>query len=177
VDNASDQMGTLIELLDEAVARWGERPALSVRRDDGTTETWSYRELDRRTRLAAYRLRALGLEPGDRIITWSPSRSELAAAYFGAMRAGLVFVPLDLRMSADAIQRVRDKSGAKHLVIGAGRDAPDPRDANLEGFPRRRSRSSRLRPMPAMRPVGRYPTTGRPRCMPGRIPGPRTSSS
>jgi long-chain acyl-CoA synthetase len=128
-------MATLIDLLEGAVERNGERPALSVRRDDGTTETWSYRELDRRTKLAAYRLRALGLEPGDRIVTWSPSRSELAATYFGAMRARLIFVPLDLRMSADAISRVRDKSGAKHLVIGSGRDAPDPRDAGLEHFP------------------------------------------
>jgi long-chain acyl-CoA synthetase len=51
------------------------------------------------------------------------------------MRARLIFVPLDLRMSADAISRVRDKSGAKHLVIGSGRDAPDPRDAGLEHFP------------------------------------------
>lgn len=128
-------MATLIDLLEDAVARYDERPALSVRRDDGTTETWSYRELDRRTRLAAYRLRALGLQPGDRIVTWSPSRSELAASYFGAMRARLIFVPLDLRMSADAINKVRDKSGAKHLVIGSGRDAPDPRDAGLETFP------------------------------------------
>jgi len=133
--DAESTMRTLIELLDDAVARWGERPALAVRRDDGSTETWSYRELDRRTRMAAYRLRALGLEPGDRIVTWSTSRSELAAAYFGAMRARLIFVPLDLRMSADAITRVRDRSGAKHLVIGSGRDAPDPRDAGLEHFP------------------------------------------
>jgi len=128
-------MATLIDLLEGAVERYGERPAVSVRRDDGSTETWSYRELDRRTRLAAYRLRALGLQPGDRILTWSPSRSELAATYFGAMRARLVFVPLDLRMSADAIGRIVEKSGASHLVLGAGRDAPDPRDANLEHFP------------------------------------------
>lgn len=128
-------MGTLLDLLETAVARFGERPALAVRRDDGSTETWSYRELDRRARLAAFRLRALGLEPGDRIVTWSASRPELAAAYFGAMRARLIFVPLDLRMSADAINRVKDRSGAKHLVIGSGRDAPDPRDAGLERFP------------------------------------------
>ena len=51
------------------------------------------------SRIAAWRLRALGLEPGDRILTWSPSTPELPAAYFGAMRARLVLVPLDLRMS------------------------------------------------------------------------------
>ena len=95
---------TLLDLLDEAVAAYGDKTALSLRLDDGTTTTWTYRELDRRSRLAAWRLRALGLEPGDRLLTWSPSTPELPATYFGAMRAGLILVPLDLRMSADAIE-------------------------------------------------------------------------
>ncbi|HEX5149482.1 MAG TPA: AMP-binding protein [Candidatus Limnocylindrales bacterium] len=126
---------TLLELLDESVARFGERPALSLRRDDGSTTRWTYRELDRRSRIAAWRLRALGLEPGDRILTWSPSTPDLPAAYFGAMRAHLIIVPLDVRMSSDAIEGVMRVSGARHLVLGTGRDAPDPREAGLEQFP------------------------------------------
>ena len=80
---------TMLELLDSAVARFGPRPALSMRRDDGTLEAWTYKEFERRTRIAAWRLRALGLQPGDRILTWAPSSPELAATYFGAMRARL----------------------------------------------------------------------------------------
>lgn len=128
-------MATLIDLLDRAVSRYGERPALRLRRDDGTTTSWSYRELDRRARIAAWRLRALDLEPGDRILTWSPSTPELPAAYFGAMHARLVIVPLDLRMSADAVEGIVGASGARHLVLGTGRDAPDPREAGLADFP------------------------------------------
>jgi len=126
---------TLLGLLDEAVARFDERPALSLRRDDGSTTRWTYRELGRRSRIAAWRLRALGLEPGDRILTWSPSTPELPAAYFGAMRAHLVIVPLDLRMSSDAIERIVEVSGVRHLILGTGRDAPDPREAGLAQFP------------------------------------------
>ena len=88
---------------------------------------WSYRDLDRRARIAAWRLRALDLEPGDRILTWSPSSPELPAAYFGAMHARLVIVPLDLRMSTDAVETIVRASGARHLILGTGRDAPDPR--------------------------------------------------
>ena len=51
------------------------------------------------------------------------------------MRARLVLVPLDLRMSSDAIENIVRKSAAKQLVLGTGRDAPDPRDAKLERFP------------------------------------------
>ena len=127
-------MPTLLDLLDDAVARYGDRTALSLRLDDGSTTTWSYRELDRRSRIAAWRLRALGLEPGDRLLTWSPSTPELPAAYFGAMRARLVIVPLDLRMSADAVEGIVEASGARHLILGTGRDAPDPREAGLESF-------------------------------------------
>jgi long-chain acyl-CoA synthetase len=126
---------TLLDLFDDAVARFGDRPALALRRDDGSTTGWTYRELDRRSRIAAWRLRALGLQPGDRILTWSPSTPELPAAYLGAMRARLIFVPLDLRMSMDAVRGVVEASGAVHLLLGTGRDAPDPREANLERFP------------------------------------------
>jgi long-chain acyl-CoA synthetase len=128
-------MPTLLDLLDHAVTRFGERHALGIRRDDGSTDHWTYRELARRARIAAWRLRALDLEPGDRILTWSPSTPELPAAYFGAMHARLVIVPLDLRMSADAVESITRASGARHLVLGTGRDAPDPREAGLEHFP------------------------------------------
>jgi long-chain acyl-CoA synthetase len=126
---------TLLDLLDAAVARFGDRPFLGVRRDDGSVETWTYRELDRRSRAAAWRLRALGLEPGDRILTWSGNVPELPATYFGAIRAHLVLVPLDVRMSAEAVDGIVRKATPKRLIVGTGRDAPDPREAGLDDFP------------------------------------------
>ena len=128
-------METLLDLLADAVVANGDKTALSLRLDDGTTTTWSYRDLERRSKLAAWRLRALGLAAGDRLLTWSPSTPALPAAYFGAMRAGLILVPLDLRMSPDAVENIVKVSGARHLVLGTGRDAPDPRDAGLDRFP------------------------------------------
>ena len=126
---------TLLELVDDAVARFGERTALGLRNDDGSTTRWTYRELDRRGRIAAWRLKRLGLQPGDRLLTWSPSTPALPAAYLGALRAGLVLVPLDLRMSMDAVAGIVEASGASQLALGTGRDAPDPREAGLDHFP------------------------------------------
>ncbi len=128
-------MATLLDLLEDAVKRHGDQTAVGVRHDDGTTTSWSYRELAHRSRIAAWRLRALGLEPGDRLLTWSPSTPELPAAYFGAMRARLIIVPLDLRMSSDAVEGIVKASAARHLALGSGRDAPDPREAGLGSFP------------------------------------------
>jgi long-chain acyl-CoA synthetase len=126
---------TLVDLLEGAVARYGDRTAVRLRRDDGSQQAWSYRELDRRSRLVAWRLRSRGLAPGDRILTWSPSGPELVAVYFGAMRAGLILVPLDLRMAPDAIRRIADRSEARHLVLGTGRDAPNPDTVDLDHLP------------------------------------------
>jgi len=128
-------MDTLLDILTGAVDRFGERTALGIHQEDGTELRWSFRELDRRSRYAAWRLRALGLQPGDRLLTWAPSAPALPAVYFGAMRAGVIFVPLDLRMSTDAIERIAARAEATRLALGTGRDAPDPGDAGLEAFP------------------------------------------
>ena len=128
-------METILDVLDGATERFAERDAVGAWRDDGSRSTWSFRELDRRSKLAAWRLRVLGLEPGDRVLTWSPSMPELAATYFGAMRARLILVPLDLRMSTDAITNIVRRSEPRRLLLGTGRDAPDPKTAHLEDFP------------------------------------------
>jgi long-chain acyl-CoA synthetase len=129
-------METLLDLLDDAFRRFADRPAVGLWHDDGTRTTWTYAELDRRSRLAAWRLREqLDLQPGDRIMTWSPSEPALPAVYFGAMRAGLILVPLDLRMSPDAIAGVLGSAEPRRLILGTGRDAPDPAGVGLAAFP------------------------------------------
>ena len=55
--------------------------------------------------------------------------------YFGAMRAGVIVVPLDLRMAPDAIARIAERADTKRLAVGSGRDAPDPADAGLGAIP------------------------------------------
>jgi long-chain acyl-CoA synthetase len=91
--------------------------------------------LNRRSKAAAWRLRELGVGPGERLLTWSPSMPELPAVYFGAMRVGAILVPLDLRMAPDAVARIATKAEAARLAIGTGRDGPDPKEAGLESFP------------------------------------------
>src|SRR6478735_11518723 len=119
-------METIVDLLEDAAGRSGPKQALGLRMDDGSTWHWTYAEVLRRSRIAAWRLRALGLKPGDRLLTWSPSTPALPAVYLGAMRARLVLVPLDLRMSREAITNIVARAEPGHLVLGTGRDAPDP---------------------------------------------------
>ena len=128
-------MNSLLDIADDGELRYGDRFAFGMRNDDGRTEHWTYRELNRRSLIVAWRLRALGLRPGDRLLVWTPSSPAVPALLFGAMRAGLTLVPLDLRMSPGAIQRVAARADARHLVLGTGRDAPDPADAGMQDLP------------------------------------------
>ena len=122
---------SLLDLLDDADRRYGGKPQLALRTDEGIQLRWSARELNHRSRLVAWRLRRLGLKPGDRLLTWSPATPALPAVYFGAMYAGVIVVPLDLRMAPDVLRRIADGAGARWLAIGTGFDAPDAEAGSL----------------------------------------------
>ncbi|HKZ92267.1 MAG TPA: hypothetical protein VJZ50_09015, partial [Candidatus Limnocylindrales bacterium] len=80
------RFGSLVELLDDAASRWpSEPPMWSLRTDQGIELPWTAAEMRRRSLLAAWRLRARGLQAGDRLLTWSPSTPRLPAVYWGAM--------------------------------------------------------------------------------------------
>jgi long-chain acyl-CoA synthetase len=130
-----DRLESLLDIADQGESRYGDRLAFGMRSGDGSTEQWTYRELNRRSRIIAWRLRALGLNWGDRLLVWTPSSPAVPALHFGAMRAGVVTVPLDLRMSSGAIERIAARADARRLILGTGRDTPDPADACLEHFP------------------------------------------
>lgn len=123
---------SLLDVLDDSAVRYAGKRQFALRTDDGIELPWSAADLRYRSKLAAWRLRRLGLERGDRLLTWSPATPALPAVYYGAMRAGLVVVPLDLRMAPDVIQRIAERSDAKWLAVGTGFDAPDPHAAGLD---------------------------------------------
>lgn len=127
---------SLLDIADAAALRLGDRRVLALRTDDGLEYEWSARELVRRGKLAAWRLRAAGIGRGDRLLVWSPSTPEIAALFFGAMRAGVVLVPIDLRMTPEIVARIAASADTRWLVIGTGPDAPDPDAAGLGALDR-----------------------------------------
>jgi long-chain acyl-CoA synthetase len=116
---------SLLDLLEDAATRYDGRRQFALRTDDGLQLPWSAQDLNHRSKLVAWRLRELGIRPGDRLLTWSPATPALPAVYFGAMRVGAIIVPLDLRMAPEVLRRIADKAGARWLALGTGPDAPD----------------------------------------------------
>jgi long-chain acyl-CoA synthetase len=73
----------------------------------------SYRALDEMCNAAARGLARAGLKPGDRIGILSLNRVEFIATLLGAMRAGVVPVPVNVKLTADAIAYILNDAGAK----------------------------------------------------------------
>lgn len=126
--------GSLLDLVDQALQRASAEAVFAFAGDDGAIGTWSGQMVDRRARAATGRLRALGVAPGDRLLVWSPPGPEVATLYLGALRLGILIVPLDLRMAPETIQRIVHLADTQRLALGAGRDAPDPRELDVPGL-------------------------------------------
>ena len=74
---------------------------------------FSYRLLDDMANGVARALLARGLKRGERIAILSANRAEYLAAYYGAMRAGLVAVPVNHRFPPALIEFVLRDAGAR----------------------------------------------------------------
>ncbi|MGE0393503.1 MAG: AMP-binding protein, partial [Vicinamibacterales bacterium] len=100
------------------VARFGERPAVSVRGPSGIRR-FTYRELEGMSRRSADRLAAAGLVAGDRCALLAENGAEWCAAYLGVLRLGAIAVPLDTNYHAGQVATLVRDSGARLLLVSA----------------------------------------------------------
>jgi long-chain acyl-CoA synthetase len=89
--------------------------------DRAAPKTYSYRQLDQWCDAVAARLTASGLETGDRIAIASTNRGEYLAAFLGAMRAGFVPVPVNVKLRSDAMRYIIEDADAKLLLADGER--------------------------------------------------------
>jgi O-succinylbenzoic acid--CoA ligase len=80
---------------------------------------WTYADLDSETRAWAARLRARGVEPGDRIGVLSRNRAELVPMFHAAARVGAAWVPLNARLTAAELSRQLERIRPKWMFAEA----------------------------------------------------------
>lgn len=143
---------TLVDLLRDSAARYGSRPALLIK-PGFRTRTWTYADLlDLAPRVARV-LADQGLERGDRILIWGVNRPEWALGFLGALFAGIVLVPLDVRSAPDFVAKIARRTRAK-LVLASTQTASLAAELGLplvliESLPDR-ARDATPLPTPAM---------------------------
>ncbi|WP_252178574.1 AMP-binding protein [Endozoicomonas sp. 4G] len=108
----SDAFGNLGEMIADAVARHGDKPAFT-----GLGLTLSFKEVDRLSdQFAAYLQQHAKLQPGDRIALQLPNILQYPVAAFAAIKAGLVIVNTNPLYTAREIKHQFNDAGVKALV-------------------------------------------------------------
>ena len=103
----------LSDLVREAATRTPDKAALLFH-----GETLSWAEVDARVSAAARGFAALGAKPGDRVGVHLGNTPDFVVAYFGALRAGCVALPINTAYTADELAYVISDSGATVVVTG-----------------------------------------------------------
>ncbi|MEU6347502.1 long-chain fatty acid--CoA ligase [Streptomyces sp. NPDC046977] len=104
-------MNLASDLVDSARAH-PDRAALRAGSD-----TVAYRALDEGSAAMARRLRDRGVAPGDRVAIMLPNTPEFAVAYFGALRAGGIVVPMNPLLKSPEVAYYLGDSGARLLFV------------------------------------------------------------
>jgi len=103
----------LVELWADAARRFADRRAVAYEE-----QTLTYGELDARIAAFAAGLRdTLGVQPGDRVALLMPNCLHSVVAYWAALQAGAVAVPVNVRLSAPEMQFILADAGASVLVV------------------------------------------------------------
>ena len=97
--------------LSKTAAHHPERPAIQL-----DEQTLTYAQLDDATARVAGLLKERGIDPGDRVGVMLPNVPEFALAYYGALRAGAVIVPMNVLLKEREVSFYVEDSGAK-LVL------------------------------------------------------------
>jgi len=87
---------------------------------DAQRRTLSCRALDAHCDAVARGLRLAGVHAGDRVVILSLNRWEFVATLLGAMRAGVVPVPINVKLPADAVAYIARDADARIAFIGPG---------------------------------------------------------
>lgn len=85
--------------------------------DADRVHTWA--QVDERARRLAGFLAERGLEPGDRVMVIARNCIEWPEISFGLAKAGLIAVPVNIRLAPDEVAHVRDDCGARAVMVHA----------------------------------------------------------
>jgi long-chain acyl-CoA synthetase len=115
----NQEWGNLPSLFFDWAARKGDRPFLWSKRDRSWTSI-SWTETASLVRRLALGLRALGIEPGDRVAIVAENRPEWVISDLAVMAAGAISVPAYTNYTAEDYRHVFANSGAKALILSSG---------------------------------------------------------
>jgi long-chain acyl-CoA synthetase len=107
----------------ETAERVPDRIAL-IDHSGGAVRELRYGELDRAMDEAGAALAGAGLRPGERIALVAANRAEYLTLFFGAIRAGLVVVPVNHKLGEEAVAFIVEDAACAAVVLDTGSLGP-----------------------------------------------------
>ncbi len=133
------------DMLRRQAARQGDKPAVIARSTDGSRNVITYRELEVLSNRVAHGLARLGVGRGDRVAVMSRNTGEHAAIFYGILKQGAVFTPLNPSCTPAEVARQVDHATPRVVMVepgmadrgreGVGRSQADPRLVMVGGGP------------------------------------------
>ncbi|HJT86536.1 MAG TPA: AMP-binding protein [Bryobacteraceae bacterium] len=110
-------VGGRLNIAHNCLDRWAasDRVACLWEGEDGTTRSVTFAQLQREANRVANGLRALGLEPGDRVALCMPMVPEILSILYGCFKAGMTVVPVFAGFGTGAIAARVEDAGARVL--------------------------------------------------------------
>jgi len=105
------QAANLSVLLSQTAALFPDRPGLILE-----DRTWTWREIDARVDALVDALRALGMQPGDKLLVQSRNNIALFESCWAAFRLGAVWVPVNARLTPPEVAYLGSASRATVML-------------------------------------------------------------
>ncbi len=109
--SGSPRVANLSLLLSQTAALFPERPGLIH-----GEHRWSWAQIDARVDALVQGLRALGMQPGERLLVLSRNGIALFESCWAAFRLGAVWVPVNFRLTAPEVAALGSASGATVML-------------------------------------------------------------
>jgi long-chain acyl-CoA synthetase len=108
-----------------------DRIALIDLSDPARPREWTFAALDRAAAAVARGLLAHGGKRGDRVAILSANRAEYLTTFLGTMRAGLVSVPVNLKLPPAAIEHILRDAAVSLVFVDAERRSAVPAGSSV----------------------------------------------
>ena len=114
------RIATIQRMLEEKSSLYADKTAYSVRNNDLSVSSFTFREVFALFTGFSAHLTSLGLKRGEHVAVVGENSPQWAISYFAVIWAGAIAVPLDARARTEHIKQVLALSDSRFLIASAG---------------------------------------------------------
>jgi len=114
--NKTDSISNLKQLIERSALKFGDKIALQIKRNSTWTR-YSFQDIWERVERIGGQLRSLGIDKGDRVAIISENCPEWGIAYLSIVSTGITAIPIDCKLSKEAILHLAEFSGIKAVFV------------------------------------------------------------